>query len=72
MVISILPPSFAEIVWFYGDYDFFDFAYRGGYPSTYDVDIPPKNYYQTYVKSYMERDVAGFFWSFAICAGFKN
>lgn len=58
--VTLLPLSFAEIVKEFGDYDFFDFAYRGGYPRVHSVKIPPKKYYQTYIKSYIERDVSGF------------
>ncbi len=58
--VTLLPLSFAEIISEFKNFDFYDFAYSGGYPRLYDVKIPAKNYYQTYVKSYIERDVSGF------------
>lgn len=31
--------------------------FKGGYPRLYDREIPPENYYQNYIQTYVERDV---------------
>lgn len=36
------------------------FMFRGGYPRLYDVDIPERIFFDGYVSTYVERDVAGY------------
>lgn len=36
------------------------FMLRGGYPRLYDVDIPARVYYDSYLSTYVERDVSGY------------
>lgn len=58
--VDLLPLSYKEATSFEPELDIFDFALKGGYPRIYDVNIPETVYYETYLKTYVERDVHDF------------
>ncbi len=55
-VLTLLPFSCSEIpIESYARYE--TLLYKGFYPRIYDSDIPPRDYYASYVQTYIERDV---------------
>lgn len=59
-LLRLMPLSFAEARAEQGDLGLDDFMRKGGYPRLYDRKIPTRVYYDGYVSTYLERDVAGY------------
>ena len=59
-LLKLLPLSFAELASAGGGPSADEFMVKGGYPRLYDIDIPPMIYYEGYVDTYLERDIAGY------------
>lgn len=59
-LLRLMPLSFAEARAEQGDLALDDFMRKGGYPRLYDRKIPTRVYYDGYVSTYLERDVAGY------------
>lgn len=59
-LLRLMPLSFAEARAEQGDLGLGDFMRKGGYPRLYDRKIPTRVYYDGYVSTYLERDVAGY------------
>lgn len=59
-LLRLMPLSFAEARAEQGDLGLDDFMRKGGYPRLYDRKIPARVYYDGYVSTYLERDVAGY------------
>ena len=59
-LLKLLPLSFAELASAGGGPSADEFMVKGGYPRLYDIDIPPRIYYEGYVDTYLERDIAGY------------
>lgn len=51
---TLLPLSYREARPVSSDID--EFAWTGGYPRIYDVDMPPAAFYRSYLSTYVERD----------------
>lgn len=62
-ILKLLPLSFYELQQhFTADIlNLDDFTLKGGYPRLYDLDIPPKAFFPSYIDTYVERDVAQLF-----------
>lgn len=58
-LLQLLPLSFTEASSAVEGLGVDDFTVRGGYPHLYEVDVPVSIYFQSYVSTYIERDVAG-------------
>ena len=58
-IVRLLPLSYAE-VHESRDITVDQFMFRGGYPRLYDIDIPEHIFFDGYVSTYVERDVAGY------------
>ena len=57
-VVHLLPLGHEEVLRFDRSEPSLDeMLLTGGYPSIYDRDIPPANWYSSYVSTYIERDV---------------
>ena len=59
-LLKLLPLSFAELASAGGGPSADEFMVKGGYPRLYDIDIPLRIYYEGYVDTYLERDIAGY------------
>jgi hypothetical protein len=59
-VLRLLPLSFAEASAAGRAPGLDDFLARGGYPRLYDVDIPTDLFFDSYIATYIERDVEGY------------
>ncbi len=59
-ICKLLPLSFREARRARPDLAVHEFAFRGGYPRVYDVDIPPEVYYENYLETYVSRDASGY------------
>lgn len=59
-IVRLLPFSYREVVAADANLAPDIFMLRGGYPRLYDVDIPASIYYENYLSTYVERDVAGY------------
>ena len=59
-LLKLLPLSYGELACAGRAPGVDSFMFRGGYPRLYDADIPPAIYYEGYVSTYLERDVAGY------------
>lgn len=59
-LLKLMPLTLEEIRTVRPDASLEDFMLRGGYPRLYDVDIPERIYFDGYVSTYLERDVAGY------------
>lgn len=55
-VLHLLPLSYGEASTV-GVKSNWDWIFTGAYPRIYDFDIPPADYYPSYVQTYLERDV---------------
>ena len=58
--LKLLPLSYGELACAGRAPNVDSFMFRGGYPRLYDVDMYPSVYYEGYVSTYLERDVAGY------------
>lgn len=56
-VQRLLPLSLFELSGAQIDVQMDDWVAQGGYPRIYDKDIPPTEYYPSYIETYLERDV---------------
>lgn len=54
--VELLPLSYAELSTVQ-EIDFIPLILQGGYPRIYDRQIAPKDFYPSYIKTYVERDV---------------
>lgn len=57
-ILKLLPFSYDELAlggFTFDNYE--DIVFRGGYPRIYDKDIPPTDFYPSYINTYIERDV---------------
>ncbi len=58
-VLELLPLSFPELQtnpkW--ANMSLFDYAFQGTYPRPYQETIPTEDWYQSYIQTYLERDV---------------
>ncbi|MDR0957157.1 MAG: ATP-binding protein [Candidatus Nomurabacteria bacterium] len=54
---TLLPLSYSEISKTRSTYSIYDIIYRGSYPRIYDKDINPTEYYEDYLRTYLDRDV---------------
>lgn len=59
-LVRLLPLSYREAVTSDESLTPDEFMLRGGYPRLYDVDIPPRVYYQNHLATYVERDVSDY------------
>lgn len=58
-VLRLLPLSFGEVLasrTLSPD----EFMFRGGYPRLYDTDMPERVFFESYLETYIERDVSGY------------
>lgn len=55
-ITTLLPFSYGEASNVEPSLD--TFAWRGGYPRIYDVEMPPAAFYRSYLTTYVERDAA--------------
>lgn len=53
--LHLLPLSFTELEPLAGPYE--NLIFKGQYPRIYDRDIPPTDFYPSYIQTYVERDV---------------
>lgn len=58
-LLQLLPLSYAEATQSDPSLSVDAFMLRGGYPHLYDVAVPLNIYFQSYISTYIERDVAG-------------
>lgn len=58
-LLQLLPLSFVEASQTSSQLTVDDFTVRGGYPHLYEVDVPLNIYFQSYIATYIERDVSG-------------
>lgn len=58
-LLQLLPLSYAEATQSDPSLSADAFMLRGGYPHLYDVAVPLNIYFQSYISTYIERDVAG-------------
>lgn len=58
-IINLLPFSYNEIATKYSDEasEAYQLIYNGGYPAIYDRKLEPAVWYQSYISTYIERDV---------------
>mgnify|MGYP005819785909 CR=1 FL=1 len=54
-VLHLLPLSFTELEPLTGPYE--SMIFKGQYPRIYDRDIPPTDFYPSYIQTYVDRDV---------------
>lgn len=54
-VLQLLPLSLAELAPDAEQYE--DVIFKGRYPRVYDRDLPPNDFYPSYIQTYVERDV---------------
>jgi predicted AAA+ superfamily ATPase len=75
-ILRLLPFSLKELEPFSGPYE--SFIFKGQYPRVYDRDLPPTDFYPSYIQTYVERDVRmiknigdinAFFQFTQLCAG---
>ena len=58
--VDLMPLTFSEVLSANENISVFEYAFRGGYPRMYDRNIPPKFYFEEYVRTYCERDVKNY------------
>lgn len=58
-LVRLLPLSYAEVK-ASRPVSLDQFVFRGGYPRLYNVDMPSRVFFENYVSTYIERDVAGY------------
>ncbi len=56
-VLNLLPFSLSEIQPYSEFTDYEDYLFTGFYPRIYKMDIPAEDFYPSYVRTYVERDV---------------
>jgi hypothetical protein len=54
-ILRLLPFSLKELEPFSGPYE--SIIFKGQYPRVYDRDLPPTDFYPSYIQTYVERDV---------------
>lgn len=56
-VLKLLPLSLNELKNDFSEVDLFDLLLRGFYPRVYENQIPPNIFYQSYISTYVEKDI---------------
>lgn len=59
-LLKLLPLSYAELLGGGISSGVDEFMIRGGYPRLYDVDMEADIFFEAYISTYVERDVAGY------------
>lgn len=59
-IATLLPLSFKEALSAHKLLTPEEFAYRGGYPRLYDIDIPVSTYFSSYMRTYLQRDISDY------------
>lgn len=59
-IATLLPRSFKEALSAHKLLTPEEFAYRGGYPRLYDIDISASTYFSSYMRTYLQRDISDY------------